>query len=200
MLTEPVAVALLVTDALDALKVPYFITGSLGSAVHGVVRTTLDIDLVAELRPEHGEPLIQRLGPQFYADIEAIGDAIRRRSSFNLIHQETMLKVDIFMPDPRPFKEAQFERRVREVVATDPERTAFITSAEDIVLAKLEWYRRGGEVSERQWRDVLGVLKVQAGRLDLPYLRKWAINLEVGDLLDRALSQAGQEGRGDDRP
>ncbi len=92
----------------------------------------------------------------------------------------------------RPFDQAQFERRVAQVIATEPERTAYVASAEDIVLAKLERFRIGGEVSERQWRDVLGVLKVQGERLDQDYLRRWADALNVSDLLERALSEAGQ--------
>jgi len=196
MPSEPVAVTLLVIEALEALGVPYLIGGSLASAVHGVVRATLDVDLVADLRPEHAVRFVQSLGNAFYADLDVIRDAIRRRSSFNLIHLETMFKVDVFIPKQRPFDRVQLTRRTPQVVATDPERTAYVASAEDIVLAKLEWYQMGGQVSERQWRDVLGVLKVQRGGLDLAYLRRWSTELGVADLLERAMAEAEQPGEG----
>jgi len=188
MLAEPVAVTLLVTHTLETLGVPYLIGGSLASALHGVVRTTLDTDLVAELRSEHVAPLIQALGTTFYIDVEAAHDAIRRRSSFNLIHLETMFKVDIFVSKQRPFEQAQFTRRTAQIVATAPEQTAYIASAEDTILTKLEWYRLGGEMSERQWRDVLGIIQVQADRLDLDYLSHWAVELGVADLLEKVLT------------
>ena len=194
MLTEPVRATLLVIEALEALEAPYLIGGSLASAVHGVVRATMDTDLVADLRLEHAEPLAQALGDAFYVDVESIRDAIRRRSSFNVIHMDTMFKVDIFIPKQRPFDQVQLQRRTEQVVATDPERKAYVASAEDIILAKLEWYRKGGEVSDRQWKDVLGVLKVQSDRLDLAYLRHWAASLGVSDLLKKALTVAGLTG------
>jgi hypothetical protein len=190
VLSEPIAVTLLVVDALQSLGVSYLISGSLASGVHGRMRATMDADLVADLRLEHGEALAQALGDAFYVDVEMIRQAIRQHGSFNLIHLETTFKVDIFISKGRPFDHRQLERRVAQVVSTEPERTAYFASAEDIVLSKLEWYRMGGEVSDRQWKDVMGVLKVQSTRLDRIYLRRWAQELDVADLLDRALLEA----------
>ena len=192
MLDEPMAVTLLVVEALEQLGVPYVIGGSLASAVHGVMRATLDADLVADLRPEHAAPLVQALGPAFYADEAAIQAAIVHRQSFNVIHLESMFKVDVFVPSGREFDRQQLARRRAQVVATDPERTAYVCSAEDIILAKLDWYRQGGGASERQWRDVLGVLRVQGAQIDQAYLRQAASGLGVSDLLARALDEAAQ--------
>jgi hypothetical protein len=189
VLNEPIAVTMAVIDALNALGVPYFIGGSLASSVHGVIRTTMDVDLVADLRPEHVEPLVQMLGQTFYVDAGAIQEAIRSRRSFNLIHLETMFKVDVFVRKRRPYDQAQLERRLLQTLSSNPEQVAYVASAEDTVLTKLEWYRMGGEISDRQWNDVLNVIKVQGGRLDRDYLRHWAAQLGVGDLLERVLDQ-----------
>lgn len=189
-LTEPLAVTLSVVQVLEDLNVAYFIGGSLASAMHGVVRTTMDVDLVAALEPEHVAPLVARLGEAFYADEAMIRDAVSRHSSFNLIHLDSMFKVDVFVHTGRPFEHAQFERRTLHSLSQDPPRAAYVTTAEDIILAKLEWYRQGGEISERQWRDVSNVVKVQGEALDLAYLRRWAAQLKVADLLERVLEES----------
>ena len=190
MLAEQIAVTMMVADVLDALGVSYAIGGSFASALHGVMRATMDADLVADLRLEHTDPLAQALGNAFYADVEMMRDAVRRHSSFNLIHLETTFKVDVFVAKPRTFDRSQLARRQLYLLSEDPECHAYVTSAEDIILSKLEWYRIGGEVSDRQWRDVLGVLKVQGDRLDRDYLRRMATELKVADLLERAFGEA----------
>jgi hypothetical protein len=190
MLPEPIAVTLQVIEVLEALGVDYVIGGSLASSVYGTARATMDADLVADLRSDHVDRLVQTLRDAFYIDTEAVRDAIRQRSSFSVIHLTTMFKVDVFIPKTRPFDQAQLKRRVKQVVSTDPERTAYIASAEDTILAKLEWYRLGNEVSDRQWRDILSVLRVQGQRLDLSYLRRSAAGLGVADLLERALAES----------
>ena len=120
-----------------------------------------------------------------------IRDAVRRQSSCNLIHLATMLKVDLFVRRERPFEDAAFERRARRPLDPAPGAREFdLTTPEDIVLHKLEGFRAGGGVSERQWRDAVGVLAIQRGELDLPYLRRWADDLGVEDLRARALAEA----------
>ena len=190
MLAEPLSITLLVTDAFEKLNVPYLIGGSLASALYGTARSTLDVDLIADLHAEQATQLVELLQQEFYIDERMIRDAIQHLSSFNLIHLATMFKVDVFITKKRSFDQMQFNRRQLQVVSDEPERKAYVTTAEDIILAKLEWYRLGSEVSDRQWRDILGVLKVQAGRLDLKYLNQWATELKVADLLQRALKES----------
>jgi hypothetical protein len=189
MLTEPIAVTTLVTDTLETLGVTYAIGGSLASAVHGVMRATMDADLVADLQMEHIEPLAQALGDAFYADSEMMREAVHHHGSFNVIHLDTMFKVDVFVAKPREFDRSQLARRQSCILSEDPPRRAYITSAEDIVLAKMEWYHIGGRTSDRQWRDILGVMKVQQNQLDHDYLRRMATTLGVGDLLKQALDE-----------
>lgn len=192
---------LLVTQELEAQEIPYFVGGSLAAIVHGEYRATRDVDIVVDLHRQHISTLVQAWENAFYVQAEDIWEAIqsavrartdaRHRATFNLIHFDTGFKVDIFVYSGRPFEAAQLARRAAEVVATEPERTVYIASAEDTVLAKLEWYRLGGEVSDQQWRDITAVLKVQTTALDRDYLSRWAYVLGISDLLTRALADAG---------
>lgn len=187
---EATRITLLVTQALEQIGISYAVGGSLASSMHGVMRSTLDVDIVADMKLEHIKPLVAALSKEFYADDEMMKDAIEHHSSFNLIHYETAFKADIFIRKLRAFDQMQLERRRTSVIATDPEYSVYVVSPEDIILSKLEWYRMGGEVSDRQWRDILGVLKTRAGELEMDYLRKWANELKVADLLEHALKEA----------
>jgi len=190
MLPESISVLLSVVVVFERLRIPYLVGGSMASALYGVARSTLDADIIADIRQDQVGDLVAALGEDFYADDQMIREAIEHRGSFNLIHLKTMFKVDVFIRKERPFDRIQFERRIEQVFIANPVQKAFIMSAEDIILAKLEWYRLGNEISDHQWRDILGVLKVQAGRLDLAYLHKWAQDLNVADLLQRALKES----------
>lgn len=180
----------LVTDTLEALGVPYVVGGSVASIVHGMIRATLDVDLVADLKASQVSPFVTALEEQFYVDEASIRRAIQRRGSFNLIHLNTMVKIDIFLPKDRPFDRQQLARRVSEPVSAETDRTLWILTAEDIILAKLDWFHMGGEVSERQWRDVLSVVRTQGTMLDQDYLRASARELGIAELLERALEEA----------
>ncbi|MFI4943898.1 MAG: hypothetical protein ACHP85_11580 [Burkholderiales bacterium] len=192
-MTAPDLVAALmpVIEALDSLAVRYYVGGSIASSIHGVPRASIDADVIAELGAGHVAPLAARLSAFFYLDEERMRDAVERRLSFNVIHLATMFKVDVFVSKGRPFDVEAGGRARLEARGEAPEAPrARIASPEDTLLAKLEWYRRGGESSERQWSDILGLLRVRAGRLDLAYLERWAEALGVADLLERASRQA----------
>jgi len=113
----------------------------------------------------------------------------RQGISFNLIHKQTMFKVDIFPARDRAYDRAQFERRAAYTLAEESGQTAYVASPEDNILSKLERYRLGGEISDRQWQDVLNVLKIQGERIDRSYLEYWGGQLGLSDLLARALEE-----------
>jgi hypothetical protein len=183
-----------VVEALDRMGVPYYIGGSIASSAYGTARATMDVDMISDLKPQHVPFLSKMLGSSFYIDEDAIIDAIRTRSCFNLIHLETMIKVDVFIAGDEPYSRETFRRRRKDTLDENEDSIQFyLVSAEDIVLAKLDWYRTGGEVSERQWQDVLGVLKVQENLLDRKYLQCWASELKLSALLERAIADAGIE-------
>jgi hypothetical protein len=183
-----------VIDVFENLGIRYYIGGSVASSAHGIARSTQDVDIIADLHLRHARFLVDALTQSFYVDFEMVQEAIRRRSSFNLVHFESMTKIDIFVLKPRAFDIQAFERTSSSGLENAPAGRRFqLASPEDIILNKLEWYRQGGEVSERQWTDVLGVLKVQSKSLDRAYLRRWAVQLGVADLLKRSLEDAGLE-------
>ena len=187
-LSEPLEVALIVAAVLDDLGVEHLVGGSVASSLHGIPRATQDVDFVADLRAPSVPGLVERLRGRFYVDADAIADAVARRASFNAVHLETMLKADVFVLRGDPFSREEMRRRA--AVRVDAGRELWVASAEDVTLHKLTWYRDGGEVSDRQWSDALGVLKVGGAAIDLAYLRRWAPELGVAELLERLLADA----------
>ena len=185
--SEPIAVTLRVVAELDKLGIDYLVGGSIASSVHGRPRTTQDVDIVARIVGSQVASLVAGLENEFYVDADMINDAISRRASFNVIHLETLLKVDVFVYTG---DELAVEEMKRRVAVRLREASVWFASPEDIVLHKLDWFRKGEGVSERQWRDLVGVIAVQGARFDLAYVRRWAARLGLTELFERAVSEA----------
>jgi hypothetical protein len=181
---EALTIAAGVARVLDRLGIAYLLGGSAASSHFGVPRSTNDIDLVADVRADDVDALVEALTEEFYIEPDSVAEAVARGTSFSVIHWERVLKVDIFITGDSPFPTEQLRRATLESVAGLNFRVA---SPEDIVLAKLRWFRDGGEASDRQWEDVCSVLSIQADRLDLDYMRHWAADLGIADLLEQAL-------------
>jgi len=179
-------------SVLDELGIRYYVGGSVASSIHGVPRYTKDVDLVADLAPGQTDLLASKLNTEFYADAGQMREALRFGRSFNAIHFATGFKIDVFPLPKDAFhagEMARSERRVWEVDSTGSVELQ-VASAEDTILEKLVWYKRGGQVSNHQWSDMLGV--VTTGQLDREYLREWAPRLGVADLLDRLFVEGDQ--------
>jgi hypothetical protein len=183
--------ALYVADVFERVRVRYLIRRSVASMIHGEPRLTRDIDFAALMRPEHVEPFASSFDSSFYVDRELIRSAIQRHSLFNLLHVKSGYKVDVHVMVPSSFQRSELDRALNVRLRNEPEGFARVASPEDIVLQKLRWYRMGDCVSDQQWRDVLGVLKTTGARIDVAHLRQWAREIEVDDLLEKALTQAG---------
>jgi hypothetical protein len=185
---DVVDVALLVTEALERCGVAYFLGGSLASSFQGEPRATNDIDLVVDLSEADVGPFVTALGSDFDVDEDALRRAARERGSWNIIYVPSVTKIDLFVRQAGPFDESEFQRRQRVEVRAG--RSLVVKSADDTVLRKLLWYRAGGAVSDRQWRDVVQVLRHSRAVLDDAYLDEWGGRLGIGDLLAQARAEA----------
>ena len=181
----------MVIGCFEKLGIAYYIGGSVASSAYGIARATMDVDLVANVEIRQVNRLVKALETDYYIDAEMIENAIHRSSSFNLIHLETMIKIDVFIVEDRPYDSEAFARRQPDTLDEESSRKFYLSSPEDIILNKLLWYQKGGGVSEQQWKDVLGVLKVQGDKLDSEYLKHWASRLNLSDLLNHSFDDAG---------
>ena len=186
-----IEVTLKVVKVFEKLDIAYHIGGSLASSAFGIARSTLNVYIVANIKPEQASDISENLREEFYVDSEMILSAIQKQSSFNLIHLETLFKVDIFPLKNHPFDQQAFSRRLQKAISEDASNQIFFATPEDIILHKLTWYKAGEGVSDRQWNDVQGVLKVQGDQLDMSYLKEWAKELSVSALLEKAIDEAG---------
>ena len=175
--------------ALDRLEILFLVGGSVASGTHGVARQTNDIDILADLPASLAPAFCRALGLAFFTDADIARRAVAAGRAFNVIHLQSAYKFDIFPVGENPFARSELARR-RFTTTTFPgiEDIEFpVASPEDTILSKLLWYRKGGEMSDRQWQDILGVIQVQGAHLDRAYLLKWAAELGVAGLLDKAL-------------
>ncbi|NWG03639.1 MAG: hypothetical protein HXY44_12380 [Syntrophaceae bacterium] len=164
---------------LDECGIPYMITGSFASNIHGLPRATQDADVIIEAEERTLERFLESLGQAFYRSKEAAMDALAREQMFNVVHLETGFKVDLIIRKSRPFSRMEFSRRQPAFYLG---ANRWFATAEDTILAKLEWSKASG--SERQFNDALNVAKLQRDNLDRPYLEKWAKELSIMDLLE----------------
>ena len=185
-MTLPTEFLLYVADILERLGIPYHVGGSIASSAHGMYRASADIDFVIDPTSDQLDALVHALEPGFYVSRSAMAEALSSRSTFNAIHDETSFKIDFFIKGTAPFDAEELRRSIRQEVGDGRGHAVLLKSPEDTVLRKLEWFRRGGEVSERQWQDVLSILAAARGQLDETYLERWVLELGIADLLDRA--------------
>lgn len=185
----PLALVVRIAAILDDLDIPYALGGSVASSFFGEPRATADVDIAIRLNAESGESFLERVLAEFYVPTGSARNAIHTHQSFNLLAESSGFKADFFVAGDGLLDRRQLERRVL-IPLPDVPAGLWVTSPEDQVLRKLDWYRMGGSVSDRQWRDVVGIIIVRGTALDLDYLRDTAGELDLLALLEEAIADA----------
>jgi len=174
----------------DEIGVRYVIGGSVASSLIGEPRSTVDVDIAVELELRHLDRFLQHVRPNFYVPERDAARAVREADSFNIIHNEVALKIDLFVLGANLLDTNQIARRMLVQIPTVPAAALWITSPEDQVLRKLDWYRQGGQVSDRQMRDIIAILQINRQQLDFEYLTKTAELVGLSQLLRDARQSA----------
>ena len=187
LLGEPLQITHQIAGIFKKLKIDYLVGGSLASSLHGIPRATQDVDIIANIHSDQVKELVKSIQEDFYFDNDAIMEAIKHNTSFNIIHLKTMFKIDIFILKYDEGALEEMSRRKSYSFSEGDVPALYLASAEDIIIHKLYWYKLGNCISERQWLDVIGVLQVQKNQLDYSYLDKAAKRKKVTDLLKKAL-------------
>lgn len=189
MTKGPLDLVLQVAAMLDELGIDWVLGGSVASSIFGEPRSTVDVDVAIRMGPDAVEQLLEHAKADFYVPGDSARAAVRAHGAFNLLDTKHGLKVDLFVLGDGLLDRSQLERRVRFQVP-DSEDEIWVTAPEDQVLRKLDWYRLANMESDRQWRDVLGLLAVQRGSLDVDYMTTTAREVGLADLLGQALEDA----------
>ncbi|MBN2435636.1 MAG: hypothetical protein JXK07_10265 [Spirochaetes bacterium] len=189
ILGEPLLITQLIARIFQRFNIDYMIAGSLASSLHGIPRATHDVDIVADIKLQHVEELIGALKNDFYIDQDLVKKAIKQSSSFNIIHLETMFKIDIFILGNDPNSKSEMDRRQSYQISETSNIELFLASAEDIIIRKLQWFELSNRISDRQWKDVIGVLSVKKDQLDYDYLDEAARQWKVTELLELAMEE-----------
>lgn len=178
------------TDFFDSLEIDYAIGGSMASSIYGTVRFTQDADITISVSEVLADRLYEGLKADFYISKKAMHHALTSCGCFNIVHFRTAFKIDMFIQGKDEF-DKQLLLRARKIKISDSIDKEFVfISPEDIILLKLKWYRESERVSERQWSDVLGILAVQEGKLDIDYLKNWSEKLDLAELFNRSVSES----------
>jgi len=189
----PLSVLSQVTATLEQEGIRYVLVGSFASSIHGMYRSTADIDILADIKTEQVRSLSQALQKSFYVDEHVMREAVAQGRSFNAIHFDSVFKVDFFVAKSDEFAFEQLDRRELRSISPGTGEMVYVATAEDTVLAKLQWYRSGNATSNNQWNDVVGVLATSKNNLDIKHLRAWADKLGLSDLLEKALADVQED-------
>ncbi|WP_417849442.1 hypothetical protein [Thalassoglobus sp.] len=188
-LDDLVAALAPVTAAFQKLGIRHYVGGSVASSFHGAARSTMDVDVVAEMTEPMIPEFLSCFDNDFYLSEPAIRDAIRRSSCFNLIHLPTSFKVDVFVSRQRSFDQSVMDRATIESLGDSHSLEIHVATAEDTIILKLERYRKSNETSDRQSDDVTRLLKLLGNAADVEYLKESAHSVGVQDLLEQFLSE-----------